>query len=139
MSAELITTDTGEPVPSTAACNFVPVTLEPVKSDHIAPFLEGTDDESIDIFSRLIFPCLCADLTARPKIFFHMPNSCHLLGLRLAVEPSPYVFGISLHLHPETGTQTIPFKTVRSLLLGRPVAAGFGSNGSIMSHCLLSR
>ncbi len=139
MSAGLVTIDIGKPVPSTATCNFVPVTLELVKSDHIAPFLEGIDDESIDIFCRSILPYLCADLIARPKIFFHMPNSCHLLGLGLAVESSPHVFGISLHPHPETDTQMIPFKTVRSLLLGRPVAAGFGSNGSIMSHCLLSR
>ncbi len=109
---------------------------EPVISCFVPPFLAAIDDESIDIFCRLIFPCLCADLIARPKIFFHMPNSCHFLSLRLAVESSPYVFGISLHLHPETGTQMIPFKTIRSLLLGRPVAAGFGSNGSIMSHCL---
>ncbi len=139
MSAGLITIDTGRPVPSTATCNSVPVTLEPDKSDHIAPLLEGTGDESTDVFCRSILPDLCADLIARPKVFFHMPNSCHPLGLGLAAEPSPHVFGISLHLHPETGTQMIPFKTVRSLPLGRPVAAAFGSNGSITSHCLSSR
>ncbi len=124
--AGLITIDTGKPVPSVATCNFVPVTLESVKSDHVAPFLEGIDDESIDIFCRLIFSCLCTDFISSDRILFHVPFCCSSENLRCAVDFEPYLSGMSARLQPVVRTDNIPLIVFLSLHPGLPVFAGFG-------------
>ena len=78
--------------------------FESVVSDYVSPFLEAIDDESTDIFSRLNFPCLCADLIAPDRIFCHTLFCCQFCSLRCAVDLLPYLFGISLHLHPQIKT-----------------------------------
>ncbi len=99
---------------------------EPVISCFVPLFLAATDDESTKIFSRLIFPCLCADLIELDRILFHIPFCCSSENLRCAVDFEPYLSGMSAHLHPVVRTNKIPLIVFLSLHPGLPVFAGFG-------------
>ncbi len=107
---------------------------EPVISYFVPPFLAATDDESIDIFCRLIFPCLCADLISPDRILFHIPFCCSSENLRCAVDFEPYLSGMSAHLQPVVRTNNIPLTVFLSLHPGLPVFAGFGRCDATVFH-----
>ncbi len=131
---------------------------EPVISYFVPPFLAATDDESIDIFCRLIFPCLCADFISPDRILFHIPFCCIRMftmvagvllpdrilfhipfccsseNLRCAVDFEPYLSGMSAHLQPVVRTNNIPLIVFLSLHPGLPVFAGFGICDATVSH-----
>ena len=81
-------------------------------------------------------PCLCADLISLERIFFHIPFCCSSENLRCAVDFEPYCIGMSAHLQPVVRINNIPLMIVLSSFLGRPVVAGFGMCGFMISHCL---
>ncbi len=108
--------------------------LEPVISCFVTPFLAATDEESIDIFCRLIFPCLCADFISPDGILFHIPFCCSSENLRCAVDFEPYLSGMSARLQPVVRTNNIPLIVFLSLHPGLPVFAGFGRRDATVFH-----
>ncbi len=109
--------------------------LVSVKS-YLISFLTGIDDESTDIFCRLILFCLCTILIRSDRIIFHTPFCCSFWNRKCADDFVPYFFGISAHLQQVVRTKNIPFTVVLSSHPGLPVLTGFGRCGAMVSHCL---
>ena len=78
---------------ATAACIFVPVTLESIKSYHVPPLLEGTDDEPDDILFMSVTPESWADLAACLRILPHSPLLKGPQSLLWAAGLKPYLGG----------------------------------------------
>ena len=95
-------------------------------------FTGSTAVESTDIFSGLILFCLWAVLISSDRTFFHTPIRCQLLNLRLAVESSPYLFGISDHLHPVIATNRIPLRVISVVC---PGSTSFGVWWKVVLYC----
>ncbi len=109
---------------------------EPVTFCHAAPFLAAIDEESTDIFFRLILFFLCADFISSDIIFFQTPLFCRSWN-RLPVDDlEPCIAGRSIHLQPATSNQ---YKDdcidCRTAVTSWPSAvAGFGRCGTMILH-----
>jgi hypothetical protein len=65
---------------------------------------------------------------------FQTPSLSHLLSLLFAVESSPYLLGMSIHLHPVMRTKRMPLTMDLSSALGLPSFARGGRRGPILLH-----
>lgn len=108
-------------------------------ADALAPFFAGAKLPSANASDQSIWPLTSS--SARNARQASSQTSCcsHNLSRRQQVEGLGYCFGKSAHGAPVRSTQRIPSNTLRLSAHGLPPRFdffGFGSNGSIFSHCV---
>jgi hypothetical protein len=107
-------------------------------ADAFAPFFAGAKLPSINASDQSSCPLWSS--SARNALHASSQTSCssHVLSRRQQVDGLEYVLGRSAQGAPVRSIQSIPSKTLRLSAQGlppRPDSLGFGSNGSIFSHC----
>ena len=106
--------------------------------DSRAPFLAGKKLASTNTSSQSNIPSWSNSERKARHMSLRTSSSYHSLRRRQHVEGFGYRSGRSFHLAPVLSTHSIPSKTKRSFVLGRPpfrLMDFFGMRGSIFFHC----
>jgi len=107
-------------------------------SDALAPFFAGAKLPSANVSLQSNCPRWSSSERKARHALSHTSFSSQSLSLRQHVEGLGYCFGKSAHGAPVRSIQRIPSNTFRLSVQGLPPRFdfwGFGSSGSIFSHC----
>ncbi len=108
-------------------------------TDGEAPFLAGAKLPSRKVSSHLNNPSSSSPPSSARQASSQMPCSCQVCSRRQQVEGEGNSSGRKRHAAPVCSTHRMPSKQARFGAAGRPRLSrrrlGFGSSGSISSHC----